>query len=601
MQDNTKRGERTLFWLKVLFVLFIFLFFANNAFGESMKSMRQESVGLGVAYIAYGFVCGFGFLISSVMFLVYYFSWLHRAIANLRILTKPDFSPIGAIVLTLIPVIGFVLHFWIFNDMVGCQEKCMEERGILKGRFPKKLLVAWFFATLAVVDAGLATMTVGAFNNMGTIDLTGTALTEATLNLGSGVTAATTGTILYPATFQKFVVSPADQTMRSLEDFSTLPTLPEGATYYVTLAETREEFGKGSMTVTNCAAGVNVRVARPNGTSIDVVPIDGTVALTETPQIAGAATAFDATYTNTVAYAYRAPGWNAGSGQDVKPPTYNNTDNDETTGMYILHHPWVMQNITSLGDFTLVVVGTMSPSRSTQFIHIGSTGSGLMGLLITTTENEDEVLIAKNTAATVDAENGVKASVPNAATARHAYVINKKGTVFEVWVDGVKRGQFDAGDGFALGSSSSCGVQIGSDIGGAIFDVTLTVPRGTSIGDECAWENLLVKFNIPIYSNLGNYVNRFKQSFNVNPKQYLNSNNQVVFAIEWANKAPSGIRTHEDRAVGTGAYIYKAEIEAKFSPNTSNPEIKNNQKLVQNFSTKTSFEQKKTFGIKRTK
>ena len=126
MQDNTKRGERTLFWLKVLFVLFIFLFFANNTFGESMKSMRQESVGLAVAYIAYGFVCGFGLLISSVMFLVYYFSWLHRAIANLRILTKPDFSPIGAIVLTLIPIIGFVLHFWIFNDMVGCQEKCME-------------------------------------------------------------------------------------------------------------------------------------------------------------------------------------------------------------------------------------------------------------------------------------------------------------------------------------------------------------------------------------------------------------------------------------------------------------------------------------------
>lgn len=151
MQDNTKRGERTLFWLKVLFVLFIFLFFANNAFGESMKSMRQESVGLAVAYIVYGLVCGIGFLISSVMFLVYYFSWLHRAIANLRILTKPDFSPIGAIVLTLIPVIGFVLHFWIFNDMVGCQEKCMEERGILKGRFPKKLLVAWFFTTLAVV------------------------------------------------------------------------------------------------------------------------------------------------------------------------------------------------------------------------------------------------------------------------------------------------------------------------------------------------------------------------------------------------------------------------------------------------------------------
>ena len=326
-------------------------------------------------------------------------------------------------------------------------------------------------ATLAIVDNTLTAMTVGAFNNMGTIDLTGTALTEATLNLGTGVTVATTGTILYPATFAKFVVSPADQSVRSLADFSTLPTLPEGAAYYVTIAETREEFGKGLMTVADCAAGVNVRVARPDGTSIDVVSADGTATLAEAPQIAGAATAFDATYTNTVAYAYRAPGWNAGSGQDVKPPTYNNTDNDETTGMYILHHPWVSdvtQNIAALGDFTLVVVGTMSPSHSTQFIHIGSASTGLNGLLISTTENDNEVLIAKNTGNEVDAANGVKASVPNAATARHAYVINKKGTVFEVWVDGVKRGQFDTGDGFTLGSTSSNGIQIGSDISGSI-------------------------------------------------------------------------------------------------------------------------------------
>lgn len=326
-------------------------------------------------------------------------------------------------------------------------------------------------ATLAIVDDTITAMTVGTLDNQGTIDLTGTALTELTLNLGSGVTAPTTGKIIYPATFQKFIVSPADQTLRSLTDFSTLPTLPEGAAYYVAVSERNEEFGKGLMAVTNCAEGVNVRVARLDGTSIDVVPIDGTVTLTGALQIAGAATAFDATYTNTVAYAYRAPGWNAGSGQDVKPPAYNNTDNDETTGMYILHHPWVSdvnQNIFELGDFTLVVVGKMSPSHSTQFLHIGSSSSGLTGLLITTTENEDEVLIAKNTGNAVDAANGVRASVPNAATARHAYVINKKGTVFEVWVDGVKRGQFDAGDGFTLGSTSSNGIQIGSDISGSI-------------------------------------------------------------------------------------------------------------------------------------
>lgn len=327
-------------------------------------------------------------------------------------------------------------------------------------------------ATLVVADAGLVSMTIPALSNLGTLDFTGTALTELTLSLASGVTAPTTGTILYPATFEKFVVSPADQTPHSLAAYTTLPTLPAGASYYVTVAETREEFGKGEMTVTDAAASVNVRVARPDGTFVDVVPVDGTATLTEAAQIAGAATAFDATYTNTVAYAYRAPGWNAGNGVDVANPQYNNTDNDETTGMYILHHPWVsgvQQQLNALADFSLVVVGTMSPSHNTQFIHMGNSYAATnQGILITTTENDDEVLIAKNTGATVDAANGVRASVPNAATARHAYVINKKGSLFEVWVDGVKRGQFDAGEGFALGSSDNCGVQVGSDHGGKI-------------------------------------------------------------------------------------------------------------------------------------
>ena len=140
-----------------------------------------------------------------------------------------------------------------------------------------------------------------------------------------------------------------------------------------------------------------------------------------------------------------------------------------------------------------------------------------------------------------------------------------------------------------------------TDIGGAIFDVNLVVPRGASLGDECAWQSLLVKFNIPIYSNLGSFVNRFNKSFEVDPKLYLSLNNQVNFVIEWANKAPSGIRTQKDRAVGTGAYIYKAEISAKFTPNMNNPEVKNDAKIAENFSTKSSYDKTRTFGIKRTK
>ena len=337
-------------------------------------------------------------------------------------------------------------------------------------------------ATLAIVDAGLAAMTVGAFNNMGTIDLTGTALTEATLNLGSGVTAATTGTILYPATFEKFVVSPADQSVRSLADFSTLPTLPQGATYYVTLAETREEFGKGSMTVTNCVAGVNVRVARPNGTQVDVVPADGTATLTEAVQIAGAATMFDVTFKNNSTdvgtksgvITYKSVA--SATLQYDSNATFNNVTWDDSTGVYIKHHPYLnnaYNEFLALGDFTAVVVGTMSPTHETQFIHFGSSGAtGNNGILIATTDNDNEVLIAMNDGSSVDVAGGVKVSVPNAATARHAYVVVRTGSTFAVWVDGVKRGSFTVPSTFTLGGTNSgsahSGIQVGSDFGGAI-------------------------------------------------------------------------------------------------------------------------------------
>ncbi len=333
-------------------------------------------------------------------------------------------------------------------------------------------------ATLAIVDAGLATMTVGAFSNLGTVDLRSTALTEATLNLGSGVTAAATGTILYPATFQKFVVSPVDQSIRSLTGYTLVTGLPQGAAYYVTLAETREEFGKGLMTVTNCAVGVNVRVARPNGTSIDVVPVDGAAMLTETPQIAGEATLFDITFKNNSADIGKKVG--AFTYKDFQSAvlrydteaTFNNSDWDDSTGVYIKHHPYIgdaYSAFVSLSNFAAVVVGKMSPTHKTQFIHLGSSSaSDRKGILITTTENNNEVLIAMNTGSVVDTAGGVRVSVPNAATARHAYVIVRTGDTFAVWVDGVKRGSFTVPAGFTLGNSGSAGLQVGSDFGGAI-------------------------------------------------------------------------------------------------------------------------------------
>ena len=148
--------------------------------------------------------------------------------------------------------------------------------------------------------------------------------------------------------------------------------------------------------------------------------------------------------------------------------TFNNDAWDDTTGLYLRCTPYIesaASRFNSLGDFTTVVVGQMSAAHNTIFIHLGSSNYG-SGLVIATTDNDNEVIIAKNTTTTVDFANGVKATVPNAATARHAYVIVKKGSVFTVWVDGVKRGSIDVGDSFTLGASSHAGLQVGKQFGG---------------------------------------------------------------------------------------------------------------------------------------
>ena len=147
MQDNTKRGERALFWMKAIFVIFILYFFWSSPINAIFPGTNDNTVTASVLVrIAFGALVSLGMLFSLIAFLVSFLSWLHRAIANLRVISVTDFSPMGAVLLTCIPLVGFVLHFWIFNDMVARQQDCMHERGILKDRFPKKFLIGWVLA-----------------------------------------------------------------------------------------------------------------------------------------------------------------------------------------------------------------------------------------------------------------------------------------------------------------------------------------------------------------------------------------------------------------------------------------------------------------------
>ncbi len=131
---------------------------------------------------------------------------------------------------------------------------------------------------------------------------------------------------------------------------------------------------------------------------------------------------------------------------------------------------------------------------------------------------------------------------------------------------------------------------------GALWKIELSVPRGAPGSESAAWDSLKFKYNIPIYSNLGSYVNRLAGSFTLSSSQYLSTGGKVEFYIEWASLLGTGIQSESGRAVGTGAYIYKAQLETIFIPNQEK-----DSETISKFSTKSSYDKTETFGIKRVK
>ena len=129
---------------------------------------------------------------------------------------------------------------------------------------------------------------------------------------------------------------------------------------------------------------------------------------------------------------------------------------------------------------------------------------------------------------------------------------------------------------------------------GAVWVFDLTVPRGGSIGEDAAWSSLDVSYDLPIYTNLGSFVNRLSGKYSIKPGTYLSSTNKITMFVEWTNVAGIGVRAQNGRAVGTGAYIYKAELKTKFTPNTAK-----DAKTQERFSASESYDKTKIFGIKR--
>ena len=128
---------------------------------------------------------------------------------------------------------------------------------------------------------------------------------------------------------------------------------------------------------------------------------------------------------------------------------------------------------------------------------------------------------------------------------------------------------------------------------GMLFIVEMGVPRGASLGESPAWSALSLDIELPFYTNLGNFVNKFRGKQNITPK-YLSSDNQIVMRIEWLSRCTKGLVSQSGNAVGTGAYIAKASIKTRFAPNPDG-----DAETVKRFSSKSQYRKTQTFGIRR--
>ena len=317
-------------------------------------------------------------------------------------------------------------------------------------------------ATLNIANTGVTEFTLGAVENSGTLDLSGcTSLTTLNFVLG---------------------------TNRTVNLGSIGMTFKVPASLSAMNASVTEAAGEGGTTVINSAQlpvlSCTYSLTHINGTAIaefqkEESMAGGTVTLTYVPQIDGAATALDATFTNTLNLAYSK--WSGVTSMQHDgiyenpqlPVQYNNNLNDKSTGVYLKYHPYVNSisgKIKTIQDrMTMAVVGTMSPTANRMFIHMGlSTGSS-KGLLLTRTANENEVLVAYNKGTTITPITMM--TVPNCSTARHVYIITKEdgasSTTFTVYLDGIKWKTVTTESVIAF-SDNNANVQVGSDAGGAI-------------------------------------------------------------------------------------------------------------------------------------
>jgi len=122
---------------------------------------------------------------------------------------------------------------------------------------------------------------------------------------------------------------------------------------------------------------------------------------------------------------------------------------------------------------------------------------------------------------------------------------------------------------------------------GPTFLVSLGIPRGSGFGDPPVWDSVQVNMEILVYSNLGGYVNKIKQSFTLHNGAYYDNNNEIQMQVEWTNQGKGPV-SEQGRSVGSGAFVGRAEFSTLIFCNKSSLDPKVRARFNHNKSSQSS-------------
>lgn len=121
--DNCVRGRRTVFWMEafivVVFLLYVLLFAMLQVSGGFPQEMNSDALPMAFFLILLGlFAVSIVITVVFVIFLCYWIAWMYRSVTNFRLLGMTKLHPLVAVIVSVLPYVGFLAHAFVFREMV---------------------------------------------------------------------------------------------------------------------------------------------------------------------------------------------------------------------------------------------------------------------------------------------------------------------------------------------------------------------------------------------------------------------------------------------------------------------------------------------------